>query len=95
MLCEPCGQVYLRILPVMENPSQSHLVEMKQLVIKPKSATNSNQMKCNRFIMTAMSLFLFSCSTPTDEESKIDGLLSKMTLEEKAAQMLNLGLPRC
>lgn len=50
-------------------------------------------MKCNRFIMTAMSLFLFSCSTSTDEESKIDGLLSKMTLEEKAAQMLNLGLP--
>ena len=50
-------------------------------------------MKCNQFIMTAMSLFLFSCSTSTDEESKIDGLLSKMTLEEKAAQMLNLGLP--
>jgi beta-glucosidase len=43
--------------------------------------------------MTAMSLFLFSCSTSTDEESKIDELLSKMTLEEKAAQMLNLGLP--
>jgi len=50
-------------------------------------------MKCNPFIVTAMSLFLFSCSTSTDEESKIDGLLSKMTLEEKAAQMLNLGLP--
>ena len=50
-------------------------------------------MKCNQLIVMAMSLFLFSCSTSTDEESKIDGLLSKMTLEEKAAQMLNLGLP--
>jgi beta-glucosidase len=50
-------------------------------------------MKDNLIFVTAMSLLLFSCSMPRDEESKIDALLSKMTLEEKAAQMLNLGLP--
>ena len=50
-------------------------------------------MKCILYLLAAMSLFLFSCSTLTEEENKIDGLLSKMTLEEKAAQMLNLGLP--
>ena len=40
-----------------------------------------------------ISILLFSCTKSTVEENKIDDLLSKMTLKEKAAQMLNLGLP--
>ena len=48
-------------------------------------------------LMIGVSLISTSCSPLphglNDEESKIDGLLSRMTLEEKAAQMLNLGLP--
>jgi beta-glucosidase len=49
-------------------------------------------------IMTAILVFIFSrlfCSTPAGDpiEKKIDKLITKMTIEEKVGQMLNLGLP--
>lgn len=43
--------------------------------------------------LSLLSLLLFSCTHESAEERKISGLLSQMTLEEKAGQMLNLGLP--
>jgi beta-glucosidase len=50
-------------------------------------------MRFTQLKISLMSLLLFSCANESAEESKINAILSQMTLEEKAGQMLNLGLP--
>lgn len=50
-------------------------------------------MRFTQLKLSLLSLLLFSCANESAEEGKINGILSQMTLEEKAGQMLNLGLP--
>lgn len=50
-------------------------------------------MRFTQLKLSLLSLLLFSCANESAEESKINAILSQMTLEEKAGQMLNLGLP--
>lgn len=55
-------------------------------------------MKIKTILLSVLSVFCtfftaFSQTTDKEIESKIDALLSKMTLEEKAAQLVNIGLP--
>jgi len=50
-------------------------------------------MKVKLFNISIVSMLLFSCTPVSVEEDKINAIIAEMTLEEKAAQMLNLGLP--